>query len=52
VGKKRERGKKTSSGQAKLHCVGLLDGLDVKPLQLHNRLHMPLECVKLPQPVT
>jgi hypothetical protein len=51
VGKKKKK-KKTSSGQAKLHCVRLLDGLDVKPLQLHNRFHMPLERVKLPQPVT
>jgi hypothetical protein len=50
--KKKKKKKKLLLDRQSLHCVGLLDGLDVKPLQLHNRLHMSLECVKLPQPVT
>jgi hypothetical protein len=32
---------------------GLLDdGLDVEQLQLDNKLHMALEFIKFPQPVT
>jgi len=51
--KKKKKDKRIpSSGQAISNRVGLLDGLDVKPLQLHNRLHMSLECVKLPQSAT
>lgn len=35
------------------HTVyGLLDDLDVEPLQLENRLHVTLEHIKFPQTVT
>ena len=35
-----------------LHCVRLLDGVDVQALELHDRLHMSLQRVKLSQPTT
>jgi hypothetical protein len=55
VAKKRKKDFKKKNffwGQAISNRVGLLDGLNVEPLQLHNRLHMSLECVKLPQSAT
>ena len=34
------------------HRVVLLDGVDVQALELHDRLHMSLQRVKLSQPAT
>lgn len=33
-----------------LECVVLLDGIDVKTLQLHHRFNMSFECVELLEP--
>lgn len=38
----------TTQVNSSSHSVRLLDGLDVEPLELHNRLHVALQRVKLP----
>ena len=39
-------------GVLELDSVRLLDRVDIKAFEPHDRLHMPLQGVKLAQPVT
>jgi hypothetical protein len=39
-------------GVLELDSVRLLDRVDIKAFEPHNRLHMPFQGVKLAQPVT